>query len=377
MIKTNKSIDAEMMNAALSLARRGLGNTAPNPTVGCIVVRPDMGNRVVGRGWTQPGGRPHAETEAIKRAGALSSNATAYVTLEPCCHHGKTPPCTDAIIAANIKRVVIAAEDPDPRVAGSGVSTLREAGIEVTTGIHHDAANGINVGFLKRIKNNRPHITMKMATSLDARTATHSGHSQWITGQPARRYGHLLRAKNDAILTGMGTVRADNPTLTCRLPGLGDKSPVRVIMDPRLEVDTSSNLITTTNQTSLWFITGNGRAQRDTAQKLSERDADIQIFHMDLDEDGKLDVHAVSFLLAQQGINRVLLEAGAKLNASFIAAGLVDEIYWFRAPMIVGGDGYSCIGGVCVDQLIDAPGYSMDRGFDLGADRIERYVAKR
>src|SRR5579862_7078692 len=222
---TAASIDLMAMRGALSLARRGLGNTWPNPAVGCVLVRE---GRVVGRGWTQPGGRPHAETEALARAGRAARGATAYVTLEPCCHHGRTPPCADALIAAGLSRVVAAIEDPDPRVAGGGLARLRAAGLDVESGLCAAEAAEINAGFLSRLRLGRPLVTLKLATSLDGRIATASGESRWITGGPARERAHLLRATHDAILVGTDTVIADNPELTCRLPGLAGHSPVRV-----------------------------------------------------------------------------------------------------------------------------------------------------
>ena len=353
------------MNVALGLARRGLGNTAPNPAVGCVLARPDLGHRVVGRGWTQAGGRPHAETEAIRRAGDLARGATAYVTLEPCCHHGQTPPCTDALIAAGVKRVVVAAQDPDDRVAGGGIKSLKNAGIDVSVGLLEGAANRVNAGFLKRITKSRPHITLKTATSLDGYIAAKPGQQQWITGEPARAYGHYLRARHDAILTGMGTVRADNPSLTCRLPGLENTSPIRVVMDPQLEIPSDSNLVSTAQSTPTWIITGNDSS-------LCDADG-LSVFHLDLDTGGKLDPAAVAALLAEQGVNRVLLEAGGKLNAAFLNAGLVDEIYWFRAPTVIGGDGVSAIEGVSVEQMMNLPGFRQTGGFSLGVDHVEIY----
>jgi diaminohydroxyphosphoribosylaminopyrimidine deaminase / 5-amino-6-(5-phosphoribosylamino)uracil reductase len=363
----NNPVDTALMNVALGLAQRGLGNTAPNPAVGCVLARPDLDHRIVGRGWTQAGGRPHAETEAIRRAGDLACGATAYVTLEPCCHHGQTPPCTDALIAAGIARVVIAAPDPDDRVAGGGVEALKNAGMDVSVGLLEGEANRVNAGFLKRITKSRPHITLKTATSLDGCIATNPGQQQWITGEPARAYGHYLRARNDAILTGMGTVRADNPSLTCRLPGLGHASPIRVVMDPRLEIPDDSNLVSTARSTPTWVITG---------ADCGPCDADgLSVFHLELDTGGKLAPAAVMTLLAEQGINRVLLEAGGKLNAAFLHAGLVDEIYWFRAPVVIGGDGVSAIEGVCVDQMADVPGFKQTGSFSLGVDQVEIYEA--
>src|SRR5689334_20006331 len=221
----DQPFDLRSMRAALALARRGLGTVWPNPAVGCVIV---SDGRVVGRGWTQPGGRPHGETEALRRAGEAARRATAYVSLEPCCHWGKTPPCVDALIAAGVRRVVVALEDPDPRVAGRGIARLRDAGVEVETGVCTEEAAEINAGFFCRLRLGRPLVTLKLATSLDGRIATRSGESQWITGPPARERSHLLRATHDAILVGTETVIADDPQLTCRLPGLADRSPVRV-----------------------------------------------------------------------------------------------------------------------------------------------------
>ncbi len=216
------------MRAALALARRGLGRVWPNPAVGCVLVRDD---HVIGRGWTRAGGRPHAEAEALMRAGEAASGATAYITLEPCAHTGKTPPCAEALIGAGVKRAVIAVEDPDPRVSGKGIEMLKEAGMEVAIGIGEKEAKRLNAGFFSRITRGRPLITLKTATTLDGRIATGTGDSRWITGPGARRRGHMMRAMNDAVLTGIGTVLADDPSLTCRLPGLEDRSPVRIVVD--------------------------------------------------------------------------------------------------------------------------------------------------
>src|SRR5690349_11673310 len=237
-----RSADLEHMGAALSLAVRNLGQVWPNPAVGCVVV--DAMGYVVGRGWTQRGGRPHAETEALAMAGERARGGTAYVTLEPCAHHGKTPPCVDALIAAGIARCVAALEDPDPRVSGGGFAKLREAGIEVEIGLLADAAREANVGFLTRVTTGRPFVALKLATSLDGRIATRSRESRWITGEEARAFGHLLRATHDAIAVGSGTVLADNPELTCRLKGLEDRSPVRLVFDRRGRVPTDSRIFT-------------------------------------------------------------------------------------------------------------------------------------
>jgi len=228
------------MRSALELARRGLGIVAPNPAVGCVLVQ---GGRVVGRGWTQPGGRPHAETEALRRAGAASRGAVAYVTLEPCCHWGQTPPCTDALVAAGVRRVVVGAEDPDPRVSGRGIERLRAAGIEVELGICAEAAAELAAGFLLRMRAGRPLVTLKLATTLDGRIATHGGESQWITGPLARQRAHALRADHDAIMVGSNTAVVDDPLLTCRLAGLAARSPVRIAVDSRLRVPLTHKLV--------------------------------------------------------------------------------------------------------------------------------------
>jgi diaminohydroxyphosphoribosylaminopyrimidine deaminase/5-amino-6-(5-phosphoribosylamino)uracil reductase len=227
------------MRAALALARRGLGRVAPNPAVGCVLVKD---GRVVGRGWTQAGGRPHAETEALARAGEAARGATAYVTLEPCSHHGKTPPCAESLIAAGISRSVVALEDPDPRVSGSGLTLLREAGIAVDTGLLAEAAAEVNAGYLMRTRTGRPLVTLKLATTLDGRIATRAGESRWITGPLARARAHLLRAESDAVLVGSGTAVTDNPRLDVRLPGLEGRSPLRVLLDGRLRLPLTHDL---------------------------------------------------------------------------------------------------------------------------------------
>src|SRR5947207_3648663 len=240
------------MRAALALGRRGLGTVWPNPAVGCVIAKE---GRVVGRGWTQPGGRPHAETEALARAGEAARGATLYVTLEPCCHWGRTPPCADALIAAGLRRVVVALEDPDPRVAGGGLARLRAAGIGVEVGLGAAEAAEINAGFVNRVRLGRPLVTLKLATSLDGRIATASGESRWITGPAARERAHLLRATHDAILVGTDTVLADNPQLTCRLPGLAGHSPLRVVLDRQLRIPPSARLLADARQVPTWIVT--------------------------------------------------------------------------------------------------------------------------
>ncbi len=328
------------MRAALALAGRGVGLVSPNPAVGCILVRPDLGGLVVGRGWTQPGGRPHAETEALARAGDRATGATAYVTLEPCAHQGETGPCADALIEAGIARCVVAIEDPDPRVAGRGLDKLRAAGIEVAVGCRAGDAESLNAGFLMRVRNGRPWVGLKTATTLDGMVATATGRSQWITGPAARARGHLLRARFDAIITGAGTVRADDPQLTCRLPGMTARSPMRVVMAGSGGIAPESRVMPC-------------RVYQDA------------------------DAPTVLADLAEAGITRVLVEAGPKINASFMGADLVDELHWFRAAKVMGGDGLAAFGDLRHDDPQGLPGFRLAARGEVGADTYDVWRRER
>ncbi len=239
------------MRAALALARRGLGNSWPNPAVGCVVVKD---GRVVGRAVTAPGGRPHAEPLALAMAGAAARGATVYVTLEPCCHHGRTPPCTDALIAAGVARVVAATQDRDPRVSGQGLARLREAGIAVEAGLLGAEAEEVNAGFFARVGLGRPLVTLKLAATLDGRIATHGGESRWITGEAARRAAHALRGRSDAVMVGVGTVVADDPDLTCRIQGFRPTPLVRVVADSHLRTPLTARLVATARETPTWIL---------------------------------------------------------------------------------------------------------------------------
>src|SRR5216683_3136782 len=292
--------DLQAMRAALALARRGLGRVWPNPAVGCVILNED---KVVGRGWTQPGGRPHAETEALARAGAAAHGATAYVTLEPCCHWGRTPPCADALIAAGLSRVVVALEDPDPRVAGGGVARLRAAGIAVEAGLGAAEAAEINAGFFQRVRLGRPLVTLKLATSLDGRIATASGESRWITGPAARERAHLLRATHDAILVGTDTVLTDDPQLTCRLPGLAHRSPVRVLIDRHLRIPPSARLIAEARQVPTWVVT---LGSADPNRQKGLRAAGVMVIPAEPNATGHIDLNAALGLLAERGLTRLL-----------------------------------------------------------------------
>jgi len=349
---SDQLFDLRSMRAALALARRGLGTVWPNPAVGCVIV---ARGRVVGRGWTQPGGRPHGETEALGRAGEAARGATAYVSLEPCCHWGRTPPCTDALIAAGIRRVVVALEDPDPRVAGAGVRQLHAAGLEVDTGLCEAEAAEINAGFFCRLRNRRPLVTLKLATSLDGRIATGSGESQWITGPPARERAHALRAAHDAIMVGTGTVLADDPQLTCRLPGLAHRSPVRVVVDRHLRIPPTTRLISDARAVPVWVLT---LPSADPERRQAFLRAGATVIDIDPGPDGNGSLAAALAALGERGITRLLVEGGGHLAAAFARAGLIDRLVWVHAPMLIGGDGIPAIAEVGLEVLSKAPSFT-------------------
>ena len=353
------------MRAALTLAARGLGQVAPNPAVGCLIVKD---GRVVGRGWTQPGGRPHAETEALRRAGEAAAGATVYVSLEPCAHHGKTAPCAEALVAAGVARVVVALEDPDPRVAGRGLDLLRQAGIAVTVGVARGQAERLNAGFLKRIIKGQPLVVLKLATSLDGRIATHSGHSQWITGELARRRAHLLRSRADAILVGSGTAVSDNPRLNVRLPGLTGRRPLRVVVDGRLRLPLTHDLVARAAEVPTLLVTHDGN---EAARLRAYQDAGVEVVQVATDADGHVSLDATLSLLGERGITRLLVEGGGHLAASLLRGGLIDRLAWFQAPLVIGGDGVAAVSGFGVDRLDEAPRFVQAAMAQLGRDRID------
>ncbi len=394
--------DPRFMAAALALAGRGLGAVWPNPAVGCVVVRDGV---VVGRGWTQPGGRPHAETEALARAGNAARGATAYVSLEPCSHHGKTPPCAEALIAAGIKRCVAACEDPDPRVSGRGLARLRAAGIETESGLLASEARTLNHGFFLRVLHHRPLVTLKLATSLDGRIASHAGHSQWITGATARAWGHGLRARHDAIMVGSGTAQADNPELTCRLPGLGHRSPVRVVADSHLSLSLTSKLVRSAGRVPLWIAC---RFDADHARIKAFSDCGAEMLTIAQGDpvtmipdasgitksgasgttklgasgttksgaSGTIGAEALLAALAERGITRVLVEGGSRLAGSLLRAGLVDRLEWFRAPLLIGGDGLAAVSAFGVDTLDLAAAFDCVGVRRAGDDLWESFVRR-
>lgn len=349
------------MRAALSLAARGLGRVWPNPAVGCVIVN---NGAVVGRGWTQAGGRPHAETEALARAGEAARGATAYVTLEPCGHHGRTPPCADALVAAGIARVVSALGDPDPRVDGSGYATLRKAGVAVETGVLEAEAAALNAGFLLRVREGRPLVTLKLATTLDGRLATATGESQWITGEAARAAAHLLRSRHDVIAVGSSTVIADDPELTCRLPGLGAASPARAVLDRRYRLPIGCKLVRTARQVPVWVITAPEAPPRN----------DLAAFGVERVQcDGSMAGALVA--LGMRGVTRVLVEGGAVVAAELLKAGLVDRIVWFHAGKIIGGDGVPAVLPLQVERLAAAPAFQRVSVAAVGADMVSEWVS--
>ncbi|MGF1592927.1 MAG: bifunctional diaminohydroxyphosphoribosylaminopyrimidine deaminase/5-amino-6-(5-phosphoribosylamino)uracil reductase RibD [Kiloniellaceae bacterium] len=356
------------MRAALTLAARGLGRVAPNPAVGCLIVKD---GRVLGRGWTQPGGRPHAETEALRQAGTAARGATAYVTLEPCAHHGETPPCADALAEAGLARVVVALGDPDPRVAGRGLEILRRAGIAVEVGVCRTQAERLNAGFLKRTRDGRPLVVLKLATSLDGRIATHGGDSRWITGPLARRRAHLLRSRADAILVGSGTAVVDNPRLDVRLPGLEDRRPLRIVMDGRLRLPLTHDLVARAGEVPTLLVTHDGNPP---ARLHAYQDAGVEVVQVATDGDGHVSLEAMLALLGARGITRLLVEGGGHLAASLLRGGLVDRLAWFRAPLVIGGDGVAAVSGFGSERLDAAPRFLQIAMAELGRDRIDIFA---
>ncbi len=321
------------MNHALRVAERGIGNTAENPAVGCVIVANQK--NLIGVGHTASGGRPHAETEALAMAGKGTVGATAYVTLEPCAHQGQTPPCASAMVEAGIKRVVIAATDPDPRVSGKGIDMLKVAGIEVTTGVLENEASYQLRGFFSRISRNRPHVILKLAKSADGKIAAGPGLRTQITGPEFKQRVHLLRAHVDAILVGAGTVRTDNPTLTCRLPGLTNRSPQRVIIggDENLDIP----------KPAIHF------------KGLVNFDESFQ-------------------QLAGKGINILLVEGGAKIARSLLEADLIDEVILATAPVKIGGKGVDALAGLPLSH-IEAQGWFECKSREtVGADVVKHYL---
>ena len=335
--QSSDEADRRFMQLALTLGRRGLGRTWPNPAVGAVAVKDGV---IVGRGWTQPGGRPHAEPEALKRAGEAARGATLYVTLEPCSHFGKSPPCADAIIAAGISRVVAAMQDPNPEVAGQGFARLRAAGIAVDVGLFEAEAAHDHAGHIRRIRDNRPHVMLKLAVSADDKIGAPGHKPVAITGEAARGRVHLLRAQCDAILVGIGTVLADDPLLTCRLPGMENRSPVRVVLDARLRIPGGSRLVQSARETPLWVMASE-LAEAPAAARLGA--AGAQVIRTATKSQVGLDLPAVLHALAERGITRLMVEGGSRVASAFVASGLLDEVWLLRGENAIGPGGVAAL----------------------------------
>jgi diaminohydroxyphosphoribosylaminopyrimidine deaminase/5-amino-6-(5-phosphoribosylamino)uracil reductase len=362
-------LDTRFMSLALALGRRGLGNAWPNPAVGAVVVKDGV---LVGRGWTQPGGRPHAEVEALRRAGEAARGATLYATLEPCSHHGKTPPCVDAIMAGGIARVVSSLEDPNPRIAGEGHAKLCAAGVAVTLGVCAQEARRAHAGHIRRVRDGRPHVTLKLAVSADGKAGLAGHRPAAITGETVRDRVHLMRAMNDAVLTGIGTVLSDDPQLNCRLAGMEHRSPVRVVLDSALRQPLSSQLAVSAARTLDWTFAD------ETPSPQNERaltDLGVEVLRVP-GTNGRLDLRAVLRALAGRGITRVMVEAGPILSAAFLAADLIDEAALFRSSRTIGADGIDALEGLPLTALTQAPGLRLVGSEAVGEDRLDTFERK-
>ena len=357
------------MRAALQVASRGLGNTWPNPAVGCVLVKDGV---VIARGWTQPGGRPHAEVDALNRAGASARGATAYVTLEPCSHFGRTPPCCDALIRAGVARVVVALRDPDSRVDGRGFARLRDAGITVEEGLMGAEAAALNAGFIRRVTQGLPLVTLKLASTLDGRIATASGESRWITGDGARRAVHALRARHDAVMVGSGTAIADDPELDCRIPGMDPVPMLRVVADARLRLPPTSRLVLGATALPTWVLTGAGHPPASLTPYIA---AGVEVVTIRRTPQGGLQPRAMLQALAARGVTRVMVEGGAQLAASLLKAGLVDRLVWFHAPAALGDEGLASLGGLGVGPLADMPRFRLLDSRRVGGDIMSEFGA--
>ncbi|HEY4847416.1 MAG TPA: bifunctional diaminohydroxyphosphoribosylaminopyrimidine deaminase/5-amino-6-(5-phosphoribosylamino)uracil reductase RibD [Methylocella sp.] len=360
--------DTRFMTAALAFGRRGLGLCAPNPAVGALVVKDGV---IVARGWTKPGGRPHAETEALREAGAQAHGATLYVTLEPCSHHGQTPPCTDAIIAAGVGRVVYAVDDHDPRACGSGAQILANAGIEVTRGVLAEEARRANLGHFLRVTNKRPMVSLKLAVTADSYAAGPAGDPRVvITGAPANGLVHVMRAMHDAVMTGIGTILADDPLLTVRLPGLEDRKPLRVVLDSDLRLPSCAGLVVTAEKIPVLVIAGEGASEASAARL---REAHIEVAHVRRAAAGRVDLDAALTLLAARGLTRVFCESGPRVAAGMIGQGLADEVIIITAPESLGRDGVLGLDADTAALLGVADHYRLAETRMIGADRLTRY----
>ena len=356
--------DKRFMALALSLGQRGLGRTWPNPAVGAVIVKDGI---ILGRGWTQPGGRPHSEIEALRQTKKNAQGATMYVTLEPCSHQGKSPPCADAIIRAGITRVVSALEDPNPEVAGKGHERLRAKGINVEVGLGSAEARRAHAGHFARIQKARPFVTLKLALSKDGKAGLAGRKPVALTGEEARTRVFQMRSHSDAILVGIGTVLSDNPQLNCRLPGMLERSPVRVVLDAKLRLPLSTSVVATVSASPTWIFTS--RKSSALAEEILQQKG-CKVFRVD-DTNGKLDLDEVLKILAKQGITRLMVEGGPTIAAAFVGGDLVDEAVLLRTEKIIGADGIDALEGMELSVLSES---LQSRGSEqLGADRVETF----
>jgi diaminohydroxyphosphoribosylaminopyrimidine deaminase/5-amino-6-(5-phosphoribosylamino)uracil reductase len=364
-----KATDLRFMQLALTLGRRGQGRTWPNPAVGAVIVKDGV---IIGRGWTQPGGRPHAEPVALAQAGEAARGATLYVTLEPCSHFGKSPPCADAIVAAGIARVVAAIEDPNPDVAGQGHARLRAAGIRVDVGLCAEQAARDHAGHFRRVRDKRPHVVLKLAVSPDDKIAA-AGHTPVaVTGEMVRSRVHLLRAQCDAVLVGMGTVIADDPELTCRLPGMMKRSPVRVVLDRALRISGNSRLVHSARTTPLWVMTSS-LSEAPAAMALGAAGTQVLRVPTTTAPPPGLDLLAVLHSLSEKGITKLLVEGGSKVASSFVAAGLVDEVWLFRGPKEIGEGGIAALDALPLSAITGSPDFVQRASETIENDTLTIY----
>jgi diaminohydroxyphosphoribosylaminopyrimidine deaminase/5-amino-6-(5-phosphoribosylamino)uracil reductase len=364
-----KATDLRFMQLALTLGRRGQGRTWPNPAVGAVIVKDGV---IIGRGWTQPGGRPHAEPVALAQAGEAARGATLYVTLEPCSHFGKSPPCADAIVAAGIARVVAAIEDPNPDVAGQGHARLRAAGIRVDVGLCAEQAARDHAGHFRRIRDKRPHVVLKLAVSPDDKIAAAGHKPVAVTGEMVRSRVHLLRAQCDAVLVGMGTVIADDPELTCRLPGMMKRSPVRVVLDRALRMSGNSRLVHSARTTPLWVMTSS-LSEAPAAMALGAAGTQVLRVPTTTAPPPGLDLLAVLHSLSEKGITKLLVEGGSKVASSFVAAGLVDEVWLFRGPKEIGEGGIAALDALPLSAITGSPDFVQRASETIENDTLTIY----
>ncbi len=350
--------DQAFINLALNLSKKHIGITAKNPSVGCVLVK---NNIIISTGVTGENGIPHAENIAILKANEKASKGTLYVTLEPCSHFGKTPPCAELIIKSGISRVVISATDPDSRVNGMGIKKLLDAGIEVVVGVMEEESKQINQGFFTAKTLGRSFITLKLATSLDSKIGTKNSKYKWITSENSRLYAHYLRAKNDAILVGAGTVREDNPMLNCRIPGLENYSPKRIILSSELKIDLNSNLIQTANSIPTYIATNNPDNKKFT-------DLGVKIINFK-----KNDLADFVKKLPEIGINNLLIEGGSIVAAEFLKANLIDKLIWIKAPKIIGEGGIEAINNLDINCFFRNLNFKLVKSRKIAHDMLMEF----